>query len=532
MGRLLLVAAVFSGFFLGDVTLAEDWAHWRGPTYNGVAGKSPALVDSFGQDGPKKLWESEVLAPKGGIGHGSVTIADGRAYTYTNSRFRESVTERVLSARSFGRTGYASDMPKQLLDAVEKARVSDELKGIRDRRQRRTWVNNWLKEHVTQENRRFRGAAQARLNAGDRALPIDVLAKLAPIKDREFPDQAAFDAWLKENNIDGKHHDNIRRLLTTQKNVAKDFVFCLDAETGKTLWKKGLDAWHMGWSASFSPTVSDGKCYVMGSAAFLYCFDAKTGREIWKSEFIGRQGNRHNRSSPALVLDGVAIVCTAANAVGIDVETGKTLWKQKGGGSETTSPVPWTAGGKTYALIAASGKVSAFEPKSGKIAWSVRTKYEGASPTVVGKHLALVTTRQRGSVSLYEMTQDEPKMVWSVPFSDGYTSPTIHDGHVYAFGEGYSRPHRGRGVCVEIATGKAAWTQPVDTAQHSSAIVADGKIILIVGNSLRLVKPTPEKYTELGKATLGLSQWTSPAFVDGKVYLRTGKSVVCYDLRK
>ena len=46
------------------------------------------------------------------------------------------------------------------------------------------------------------------------------------------------------------------------------------------------------------------------------------------------------------------------------------------------------------------------------------------------------------------------------------------------------------------------------------------------------MKPTPEKYTELGKATLGLSQWTSPAFVDGKVYLRTGKSVVCYDLRK
>ena len=62
MHKNILVAAslVFGVVLLTGVVLAEDWPHWRGPTYNGVA-KCPPLVDAFPEGGLKKVWESERL---------------------------------------------------------------------------------------------------------------------------------------------------------------------------------------------------------------------------------------------------------------------------------------------------------------------------------------------------------------------------------------------------------------------------------------------------------------------------------------
>ena len=63
-------------------------------------------------------------------------------------------------------------------------------------------------------------------------------------------------------------------------------------------------------------------------------------------------------------------------------------------------------------------------------------------------------------------------------------------------------------------------------------VVADGKLIVVAGKELFLIRATPEKYDLLGKVDLGIEKWTAPTFADGKVFLRTQKTVVCYDLTK
>ena len=121
----------------------------------------------------------------------------------------------------------------------------------------------------------------------------------------------------------------------------------------------------------------------------------------------------------------------------------------------------------------------------------------------------------------------------AAPFRDAFTGPIIHDRHVYVFGESYGKLGKGRAICVEIASGQVMWNQAMkNNHQHSSAVVADGKIITIGVANLYLVKATPEKYVELGKARLGLEKYASVAAADGKVFLKTGKKVVCYDLSK
>ena len=526
-GRIAGIVCV--GVLVGVACLAADWAHWRGPTFNGVA-ESPTLVDAFAEGGPTKVWESEQLSTVGGIGYGSVSVVDGRAYTYIHTLYQQDIEERTVPRDGPARLGYVADMPKELLDVVEKARVSEARTALQGGRPINAWTDTWMKEHLKQEHRKYRRAVQARLRAGADAVPLETLAKLDGIKGKSFPSQAALDAWMNENNIDDNSRKQIARVVPTRKRASNDYACCLDATTGKTLWKVEIPTWLMWYAASCTPTVVDGRCYVLSSEAKVYCLDAKTGQKLWETESIGRRGNTHNRSSSVLIIDGVAVVQTAAQAAGFDIQTGKTLWKDRKIHSEYGSAVPHEIGGKKHAVIVGAGKVFCVEPKTGNIVWSVKGS-DGPTPTIVGDRMA-ISCGKKGGLTFYKLTGAEPEVLWNVPFEDGFTSPVIHDGHVYAFGEAYTKRGKGRAVCVDAATGKVLWSEVLGPHQHSSPVVADGKLIAVGGGTLYLVKATPDKYTELGKVNAKLEKYASVSFADGKVFLRTGRTVVCYDLRK
>ena len=222
------------------------------------------------------------------------------------------------------------------------------------------------------------------------------------------------------------------------------------------------------------------------------------------------------------------VIVTTQNAVGLDAKTGETLWREPRARTEYGTAVPWQSGGKTFAVLLA-GRAHCFDPKTGSNSWGRVSGGDGASPVIVGEHMAV---KGRSYLTLYRLDASFPERLWRVKFHDQFTSPTIHDGHVYVFGGAYRDRNPTRAVCVEIASGEICWDENVGPFEFSSATVADGKLILIGRDTLYLLKATPEKYTVLGKARLGLRSWSSIGFVDGRIYVRTQKRVVCYDLRK
>src|SRR5690606_9465289 len=64
----------------------------------------------------------------------------------------------------------------------------------------------------------------------------------------------------------------------------RERLLCLDAATGKLLWQ---DEEPMVYRLSYAggpratPTVADGKVYMLGAEGFLRCLDANTGKRLW-----------------------------------------------------------------------------------------------------------------------------------------------------------------------------------------------------------------------------------------------------------
>jgi outer membrane protein assembly factor BamB len=144
------------------------------------------------------------------------------------------------------------------------------------------------------------------------------------------------------------------------KLTGKERVLCLDAVTGKELWKHEYDCeYHIGYPAGprCTPTVSGGKVYTLGAMGDLACLDAKTGKVIWSKNLP----KEYNATVPLWgyaghpLVEGDRLFCLAGGkgsiAVALDKNSGKELWRALSAREIGYSPPTLIQAGGTSQLL-------------------------------------------------------------------------------------------------------------------------------------------------------------------------------------
>ncbi len=350
----------------------------------------------------------------------------------------------------------------------------------------------------------------------------------------------------------------------------REFIYCLDADTGKLAWQNERKSVYSRFLQSGSPAVIDGRLYILGAGRAARCVDAKTGRDMWTTRLPGEFRDEYMMSSFA-VADGAALVL-CGHLFGIDAASGKLLWegdRAKTRGTHT-SPVVWRTGGREYAICnVAGGDTICVAPRSGEELWRVKSEAGLSTPVIVGDRMITYGNSRKKGLRCFELSPGGAKLAWVFQrVADKGSSPVVVDGYVYVQGDR-------RLACVDLATGKSAWDTTLDVSrpQYTSLIAADGKVFYAL-DGLLMFAATPEKFVPLinakfnqpglmaSEAThrelLGLDKLLSqaggqeeasrryqqrigsqgpmacvtPAIADGRLYLRTKDHLVCYDLRK
>jgi outer membrane protein assembly factor BamB len=317
--------------------------------------------------------------------------------------------------------------------------------------------------------------------------------------------------------------------LPSEPGTAEE-VFCLDADTGKTRWRIALPAGGGSGAGSSTPCIAGGKLYVVGSGGRAYCRDADTGAAVWEAK-LPRTTRQPIASSPAVV--GKVVVVLADVLVGLDIRNGEVLWTQPRVTGHESSPARWTAGGRDHVICNTARDTICVDAADGRVLWSVPGG--GKSTPVVaqeygGDFLVNMSDGRRAGLSAYRLTPQGPKELWTREVTDRGASPVVFDGHVYAVAGGGSG-HGARLLCAHVDSGKVAWEEVVDFAEVSSPVVADGKVFAVCGTSLWVLLATPERYSVLTRTECRVVLCTSPAVADGRLYLRQGNALACYDLR-
>ena len=499
---------------------AADWPQWRGPQRQGVAPAGPVLVGGWPKDGPTKLWQSEKFPSADDGGYASVSVADGRAYMYVNFKYRVPVLTRKLTEAALTQLGWSAEkLPDALRQAVEQARVSEERVQLKNDAVG-PWIDAWIAGKLDKDQKKFEPYVRARLSKDKDALGLDLLDKLAGIRDKEFPTQAALNQWFDDNGIAGPAKSRVMTGIPSHQEQAKDIVYGLSAADGSTLWRveyPGKVYSADGRAASSTVCVADGKCYLLGSGGQAFCLDAKTGKEIWKAPAEAGQ-------SSFVLVDGLAVtMCKKLTA--FDALTGKVVWTQEKVHSIENSVNLWHSGDTTYLICNTDSLVYCVNPKDGQILWSA----DGggySTPAIEGDAMVILSGRKEVGLTAYKLSPQKAEKLWNIPeLIDRGASPILHDGHAYAVAGK-------KASCVNLQTGKILWEGKPGAGDISSPILVGDKMLAILndGKALVMLNGTPEKYELLAKSTMLITACSSPAIVDGKLFLRMRYGVSCFDL--
>lgn len=391
---------------IGDMVRAEMWI---------IAGclllaGHTVQAQGAAHTGPKKVWQSEPIPTGKEGGYGSVVVVDGKAYLSVGLK------EPLVTRRIGGGDRWAVDLglapegadrlPDRLVKASEAARLSPARGTLRNFEDFHLWADDWLAKNLNaDEQRKFGGFVKKRLQEGGDALPMTLLAALEEARKKDFTNQAELDKWFLDHGIEGQQLETVKRIVPMIDSLTSDAIFCLDAKTGRTLWKKAYPNAPMpdGKSSGPStPAVFNGRVYASGRLA-LYCLNAQDGADIWKRALPDCGASNF---SPLLV-DGMVVVPGGSKPglAAYDAEKGKRLWPESTnapGRGCLSSAMAWVKDGKSYLLCNDDKDVFCLEATTGKIVWSVPRAGDG-SPVVVGDDLVTASGRHA-----FRMTPGNP----------------------------------------------------------------------------------------------------------------------------
>jgi outer membrane protein assembly factor BamB len=499
-------------------TLLADWPQWRGPNRNGLVVGSVPLLNIFPKDGPQQLWKSEPIPSNDDGGHGSVVVAGNRVYMGIVWHSDLPSKKRELNDLVLRKLGHRNlDSSPELVKKMEEARMnlSPRLRGEK----LQEWIDEWMEENLTKSQKQsLPGWIGSRFKKGKAAIPYADLRRLGKNSGRVFPSGQALKEWLDDEGFSDSVKEQVIKMVPASVRVAKDVVVCMDATSGKTLWKTEAPGVPTGRKSSSTPCVADGKVFSAGST-HAHCLDAITGKRLWSVELPSK-----GPASSFLVAGGKAFIM-AGKLLAIDVKSGKEAWRSNDISASSSSPVLWENGGKQFLILNTRKNISCVNPDDGSIVWTAPGGGD-STPAINGDWMAVYCKDTKTGLAGYKISAFGATQLWKLPLEArrSQSSPVIYQGHVYlAGGENH--------LCVDITNGKVKWRE-MRQSTISSPLIVDGKMITLEkkGSELVMIKASPKAHQELVKARVKTMWCPSPVVSNGRLYLRMADHVACFNL--
>ncbi len=306
---------------------------------------------------------------------------------------------------------------------------------------------------------------------GDVPITAAAMAEIDPMEDTGYS--------ASTMATDGKR---VYAIFATGDIAAFDF-------SGRRLWHKNLGIPENAYGYASSLETYQDRVIVQydqgdGSEDIsrLYALDGISGRVAWQA----RRQVANSWTSPILVeVEGQPQVVSVTDpwVLGNNAADGAEIWRAECVGGDV-APSP----------IYAGGLVLAIEPYS---------------------HLVAIKPTGKGNVT-------ETHVAWTMDQGGpDICTPVATDEYTYLL-EGY-----GLLMCFRTATGEMVYEHDFREDFMASPSIAGGKLYVLSSDGVMHISEVGPEYKELTQSELGEKCHASPAFVDGRIYIRGLQNLYC-----
>jgi outer membrane protein assembly factor BamB len=253
-------------------------------------------------------------------------------------------------------------------------------------------------------------------------------------------------------------------------------VVAFDANSGQVVWNQ-----RTGEPIRSSPTASRGKVFFVSSDSEIHCLDAKTGKELWKKHGLPEPAALLSNVSPAVGRSIVLAPFPAGDLVAFDISNGKVKWTETLMGTRDTiassvlaDPArPVIDGGAIFA-ISHSGRMISSSESSGTRRWS-QSIASTQMPWVAGSSVFVVDTE--GKVLALSRRNGGVQWVTDLSGSARWSGPVLAGGKLWLVsGEGDL-------VSLDAHTGQKLSEINLDVPVYITPIVAGGRMYILTDDA-------------------------------------------------
>ena len=324
----------------------------------------------------------------------------------------------------------------------------------------------------------------------------------------------------------------------------QEAILCLDAKTGKELWKNQYPSNAVTGPASShpgprsTPAFANGKIVTFGASAILSCLDASTGKVVWRRENPNNLVPQYFTGMSPIIVDNLCIahIGTKDNGevIALDLNTGNEKWKWTGDGPAYASPSVMTIDGNKHLIVQTEKNLVALNLSDGKLLWQIATPaqqrfWNCSSPYIDGQ--TIYFTGQGTGMKAIKVEKSGNKYVTKELWSNTETGAKwntliLKDGFLYGFTD------QKRIYCMNAANGKTAW---IDNAVNSdfATLIDCGSVLIGLPSTANLIvfKPESKSYTEIVRYKVSETAiYAFPVVAGNQIYIKDAETLMLYKI--
>jgi len=332
--------------------------------------------------------------------------------------------------------------------------------------------------------------------------------------------------------------------MLTAEHVTLEAV-SLDRAHGNILWRvpifevdepapvHSFNSW-----ATPTPVIEPGRLYCDFGGFGTACLDAKTGKVLWKTR-LAVDHQFGPGSSPVLWRNLLVLVRDGRDAqylAALDKQTGQIVWKVNRPPmiadndflkKSFITPLLINGAGRTQLVAPGAQWVVSYDPMSGKELWRARhgEGYSMGSSPVFGHGLAvfstgfekaqLVAVRVDGQGDV-TATHVAWKTLRQVP---AMSSPVLAGDEIYWVSDA------GMASCGDAQTGEIHWQERLGGLHQASPLYAEGRVYFFAQDGRTTVVKAGKQFEKLAENRIEGPLTATPAILDGTIFLRTDTSL-------
>jgi len=344
--------------------------------------------------------------------------------------------------------------------------------------------------------------------------------------------------------------------------MGEDTVYCLDASSGTNIWSYTFPAAGPGYAmwpgARATPIVHGTNVYMHNRDGEVLCLNALSGAKVWRNTTSSSGKPAYGGYAGSPVVEGELLLLQSGEyGCALYADSGTEAWNNPAASdrvSAWSSPVVTDWNGLRVALLQTKTRLYAVNALTGAyVGYHPCVNVQKCADPIVWGNNVFISASDDGLADDPVYPSDGP-VSRLVSITNGYMSAVWSGGDLtaecntpvliddYLYGTSYADGEYLL-MCVDIRTGKAVWTQdmdsvlaPIDTEESGEMMLtsADGYLFIVSGarplNSGRLivVRATPDGYDDGGREPFeimenaGRHDWYGqPVLADGRLYLRS-----------